>query len=403
MSAVRPAKWDTKTISLELRRLYRLGHDICSRNLRRSHSSLHAAAIHWFGSYRAAVEAAGIDYARVCHEPENHWSREAIIRELRRRKNQPLHQGEMEREMPALVLAAYRYFGNYRKAIEAAGFDYEHIRVRPQHVWNPRRIVTALRRARHNGNDLWHGALKRSEPSLLRAAQRYFGSYHRAAKAAGIEASALRPPPFRRWSGPCVVEELKRMHRERQPLNPTHLRKTRPYLFRVCGRRFGCYRKAVAAAGIEYTSVARILHPPMPAEQVISRLQVLFERGKDLRYGSMARCEPRLLEAARRRFGTYRDAVEAAGIAYPPLPPLRHWTEPLILRTLRDLNRAGVDLRFSFMKRCYLPLYEAARYFFGAYTNAVREAGIDYDDVVRRQLDLRRKAVRSPRSKVSSA
>ncbi len=86
-----------------------------------------------------------------------------------------------------------------------------------------------------------------------------------------------------------------------------------------------------------------------------------------------------------------RPAVEAAGIAYPPLKPIKHWTEPLIIKTLRELHRANVDLRFAKMKRNYLPLYEAARYYFGFYTNAVREAGIDYERVVQQQLKLRRK------------
>lgn len=379
-------KWDRQRIATELLRLRRAGHDICSRNLRRSHARLHSAAIHHFGSYRAAVESAGIDYGTVCHEPPHHWSREAIITELRRRGGQPLHQAAMERDAPALVMAAYRYFGTYRRAIEAAGMDYESVRARARRIWNTRRIVAELRRAGRDGNGLWQGAMKRSRPSLLRAAQRYFGSYRRAARAAGIEAAALRPPAYRRWSPPKVLEELQRMHRDREPLNPTYLRKERPYLFRVCAHRFGSYRKAVTAAGIEYDSVARTLAKPMPAEQVVVRLKALLGRGKDLRYGAMSHCEPRLLDAARRRFGTYRAAVEAAGIAYPPLPPLRHWTEPIVIKTLRDLNRADVDLRYQSMKRCYMPLYEAARYYFGSYTNAVRAAGIDYDTIVRRHL-----------------
>jgi hypothetical protein len=390
-------KWDRQRIAGELKRLHRDGQDICSRQLRESHPQLHSAAIHHFGSYRAAIEAAGIDYADVSHIPARHWSREAIIEELQRRRGQPLHQAAMERSDPALVMAAYRYFGSYRRAIEAAGMDYKAIRARARRIWNTRRIIAELRRAGRDGAGVWQGAIKRNRPSLLRAAQRYFGSYQRAARAAGFDAAALRPPPFRRWSPPNVIAELRRMHREREPLNPTYLRKEHPYLFRVCARRFGCYRKAVAAAGIEYDAVARTLGKPMPREQVIARLRSLSERGKDLRYNAVARSEPRLLDAARRRFGTYRDAVEAAGIPYPPLPPLRHWTEDLVLKTLRNLNRADVDLRYKHMKRCYVPLYEAARYYFGAFTNAIREAGIDYNEVVRRHLGRARDAKRSTR------
>jgi hypothetical protein len=392
--------WTRDRIATELKKLHRSGHDICSRNLRRSHSRLHSAARHWFGSYRDAVQAAGIDYSAISHEPANRWSKKAIIRQIRQRKGKPLHHAAMEREMPALVLAAYRYFGTYRKAIEAAGLDYASVRVRPKRIWNARRIVAQLRQAQRERSGLWRGAVKRSRPRLLRAAQRYFGSYRRAAKAAGFASTTLIPPPYRHWSPAMVLQELQRMHSKREPLNPTNLREHHPYLIRVCARRFGSYRKAITAAGIEYTSVARILAKPMPAAEVITRLQTLNEQGKDLRYGQMVRKEPRLLEAARRRFGSYRAAMEAADNAYPPLPPIRHRTESLVIKTLHDLNRAGADLRYAAMKRRYLPLYEAARHYFGFYTNAVREAGIDYDRVVKDQLRLRRRrsAKRNSRS-----
>src|SRR3954463_3090180 len=55
-------KWDETRISDQLRKLYRAKRDISSRTPRRTHSSLHAAAIHWFGSYRDAIKASKIDY-----------------------------------------------------------------------------------------------------------------------------------------------------------------------------------------------------------------------------------------------------------------------------------------------------------------------------------------------------
>ena len=383
-------RWDRRRIAIELSRRHRRGLDICSTGLRRTDTALHSAAVYWFGSYARAVKAAGLDYAAICHSHPNRWSKAEIIRQLRARKGKPLNQAAMEREMPALVMATYRYFGNYRKALRAAGFDYAAVRVRPRRIWNSRRVVGELKKVRKAKAGLWQNEIKRTRPDLLHAAQRYFGSYPRAAKAAGIDTAAVHSPTFRFWSPPNVIAELQRMHRRRERLNPTHLREHRSGLMRASTVQFGSYRKAVAAAGIAYESIARTIARRMPPAEVVARLKALFEGGKDIRYVAMERNEPRLLDAARGRFGSYRSAVEAAGIAYPPLKPIKHWTEPLILHTLHDLNRLGVDLRYSYMKRRYLPLYEAARYFFGFYTNAVREAGIDYDRVVQRQLKLRR-------------
>jgi molybdenum-dependent DNA-binding transcriptional regulator ModE len=294
-------RWDRDKIARELGQLHKSGSDLGSRSLRRTCPSLHSAAIHWFGSYSKAVEAAGIDYKKVSHQPANRWSEKEIIRQLKQRRGKPLHPAAMEREMPALVVAAYRYFGTYRKAVEAAGYDYESVRVRPQQIWNPRRIVRELKQVKKTESGLWQNEIRRKRPRLLQAARYHFGSYSRAARAAGFSSELLKPPPFRFWSERAVVAELQRMHRRRERLNPTHLRQHRHGLIQASARRFGSYRKAIAAAGIEYTSVAKIVSPRMDPTEVIARLATLHERGKDIRYVAMMKNEPRLLDAARRR------------------------------------------------------------------------------------------------------
>jgi hypothetical protein len=105
-----------------------------------------------------------------------------------------------------------------------------------------------------------------------------------------------------------------------------------------------------------------------------------------MRYNALHKTEARLLNAARRRFGNYEAALRAAGIAYPPIAPLRHWTEALVLKSLNSLHRADADLRYATVKKYRVPLFEAARYYFGSYPNAIRVARLDYDSIVRRAL-----------------
>jgi len=319
----RHTKWSEARIAEELRKLFKAKKDISSRTLRKTHSQLHAAAIHWFGSYRNAIKAAKIDYGKVSHRSENYWSRDAIIKELRQlhKRGVPLHHAAMERTHPHLVVVAYRYFGNYRKAISAAGIDYLKVRVRPPRTWNRARVARELRVMHRNRQGLWERQVRRVKPYLPRAAKQLFGSYPAAARAAGIKLSLLQPPEYRFWSPERVIEALKKLNAENKPLYPAKLLETQPYLFRVAGKRFGSYRKALEVAGIDY-----------------------------------------------------------------PVRPLRHWSESLVLKTIRELNAEGADLRYSPAKKNRLPLYEAARYYFGNYINAVRVAGIDYDAVVKKHL-----------------
>jgi hypothetical protein len=380
-------KWNQPLIRKRLRELSRSGEAINSRRIRRTHPDLFGATIHWFGSYRAGIEAAGLDYSRVRRQDPHRWSRQAIVRELRHLRGQGklLHHNAISQEMPELVTAAYRYFGTYRRAVEAAGIDYLKVRIRPQRTWNKRRIVSELKQLQREHKGLWARSVRLTHPYLPRVAKEQFGSYSAAARAAGIKPQAIKPPPYRKWSSERVADELKRLAgRDVKSLAPTRMRQTRSYLVRAAAKRFGSYRKAIESIGVDYSTVGRVLTRPMATYEVIARLQALRGRGKDLRYCAIERAEPRLLNAARRRFGSYEGAMKAAGIAYPPLPPLRHWTEKLVLNTLLNLHDKGEDLRYRAAKQHRLQLYEAARYYFGTYTNAVRVAEIRYDPMAAR-------------------
>jgi hypothetical protein len=320
-------RWDRGTIIQNLRHLFRQGRNISSRGLRRSHTSLHAAAIHWFGSYRQAIEAAKLPWAKVTRRSPNYWNRAAIVAQIRERyrHGQPIHHAAMDREQPHVVVAAYRYFGHYGPAVDAAGLKYkERVRVRPPRTWDRRRVCRELRELYERGVGLWERRVRQVRPYLPRVARQLFGSYAAAAKVAGIAPAALKPPAFRLWSPQNILTRLQQLEAAAVPLYTSKLIASNP----------GLYRAAV------------------------------------------------------RTYGSYRNALKAAGLSYPP-PMLRHWTERLVLKTLRDLHRSGTDLRYNSIKKRYLPLYEAARHYFGQYTNSVRVAGIDYDAMVRAQLKRR--------------
>jgi hypothetical protein len=328
----RGQKWDRDDIQTELRRLFKKKKDISSRRLRLTHSSLYGAAIHWFGSLRKAVESAGIDYDdRVSRRSKNHWSPQEVAQRLKdlRRRGEPIHHAVMDRDHAALMVASYRYFGGYGRAVSASGIDYfRKVRVRPQRTWNTRRVGAEIRQLKREGHGLWPGAVRRRKSYLLKAARQLIGSYKAAARAVGIKPSALCPPPFRKWSPDRVIEELQQMNEAGEDLHTMQLLVRRPSFYRTCCRRFGTYRKALSAAGI----------------------------------------------------------------AYPP-KAIRHWTEPVVLQSLRDLYRTGEDMRHRRVKRRHLPLYEACRHYFGTYVNAVRVAGINYDKMVERLLRKQRGAL----------
>ena len=380
-------RWNPPLILQTIRQLHKQKKPLWSREIRETNGALHSAAIHWFGSYRKAIAAAGIDYQTVQRVVPGRWNPQNVQRELRRlhRNKVSLNHAALERENPALVLAAYRYFGSYGSAINAAGLNYDRIRIRPMPSWDKKRVIQRIQELEKTKTGLWKRAVRRTDPYLDRAADRCFGSYKRAVRASGVSTDSLKPPPYRFWSPEQILDQLQSTyHKNPRLLKPCRLTGKKQRLLRACRRRFGSYRRALDAAGIAYGEV--VTPPPMTADEITTKLSNLFERGRDLRYSQLRETNRRLLDASRRVFGSYQKAIRAAGLDYPPAPPMRHWTAQLVLKTLKELHRKNVDLRYRHFRKARLPLFEAARHYFGTYLGAIKVAGIDYSEMVARQL-----------------
>jgi len=156
--------------------------------------------------------------------------------------------------------------------------------------------------------------------------------------------------------------------------------------------------------GAERTSLARqeTVHRldsrfSLDKSQVLSGLRALATDGA-VSFGTAWASDRRIPDAAKRLFGSLEAAAHAAGLSYARPQPqhnrrgIGHWTEELVVQTLRDLHRDGLDLRHRHMKERCLPLFFAAKHFFGSYVNAVRLAGIDYLEMSQAQLTKARDA-----------
>jgi hypothetical protein len=383
---MRSVRWTNAGIVEALGQRQRAGKPLHLRALRREHGALLAAAVHRFGAYQAAIEAAGLNYEKVRRQPRRRWDKSNIIAELRRLR----HRGErlnlraVEQSFPALAIAAQRAFGSYRAAIGAAGLEYGKVAVFERGSWPASRVLRELREFKQQGTGLWVRAIRRRRPYLLPQAVRHFGSYANAARIAGLKADDIRALRFRRWSVENIGAELRGLYKRDPGLLATaRMMRCNSGLWNAARHRFGSYRAALEAAGLDYRQVVRQMAPPMGCQDVIERLNRLHQRGADLRYSALERAEPRLLNAAQKRFGRYRKALEAAGVPVPPRAPLKYWSWPRVLQRIAELHARGVDLRFETAQKELQPLFFAGRYYYETWRNALHHAGVDYWRVVR--------------------
>jgi len=247
--------WDKDRIVTELARLHKNGTEISYNKLAKSHQSLVSAAAYHFGSYRKAIEKAGVDYAEVTRRPR--WTKQGIIKLIKgaRRKGEDLHWAAVTRRGDELELAAFaslqpRLFGRWDKALQSAGLDADDVAL--YRKWDRGSILFELRGLARDKEPLNSGALQISEPGLHAAAVRHFGGYESALRAAKLDPADYRQR--RRWTKAVVIEEMRSLFKGPKKLTMAELRADHSALYGAAVRLFGGISEALTAAKLKKPS-----------------------------------------------------------------------------------------------------------------------------------------------------
>jgi hypothetical protein len=236
--------WDKDQILSTLRKLHRDGKDLSYTQLARRHQPLVSAAAYHFGSYRDAVQKAGIDYAEVVRRPR--WTKQQIIRLIKqaRRNGEDLHWSAVTRRGDELGRAAFaslqkRLFGSWDRALHGAGLDADDIS--QYRKWDKESITFELRSRFREGEPLNSGAVQKEDPGLHAAAVRHFDSYDNALRASKVDPAKIRQR--QRWTREAVDKRLRAFARKHD-ISDAALRTTDPALYGAVLRLY----KSVAAA-----------------------------------------------------------------------------------------------------------------------------------------------------------
>lgn len=221
----------------------RPGQSLSAGVVRREEGGLLKAGLRVWGSWRAALRAAGAPPPRGTGRPPL-WTREAIIDRIRREARAPLRtwRTNLLRRTGGIYEAGVRVFGSWRRALLAAGID-------PSRgsKWTREGAARAIRqRWRETGSSaMW---IVKGEWGLTLACRRLFGGWRGAARAAGIP-----PPPHgcraRKWTRERILREMRREIRERPGDWRSHIQRRRMSIYKAARKLFGSWHEAVRRAG----------------------------------------------------------------------------------------------------------------------------------------------------------
>lgn len=193
-------------------------------------------------------------------DKERDEKRRKVILDIRRlyRKREPLYARYVICHYCYLFGRGCRCFGNWQRAIEAAGLDYSTIRKwRARRVFRTKKeVVSAImdrysQELRLNYKSLEKGE-NRDKP-LLKAAKRLLGknSWKKALRAAGFDPDTIYLKDKKR-TPESVIKEIKSLKRRGIRLNTAYIKKTRKDLYSSGCNYFGDWGPAVEAANINY-------------------------------------------------------------------------------------------------------------------------------------------------------
>ncbi len=245
----RNKSWSEQLVSEEIRTWHEAGKPLYSHYMRQNYQELLAAGIRYFGTWRAAVETAGIPYDSV--RKYRDWSKERIVETIQRLQAEGVDlsfRSMMLSKYAPMVYAAIRpnHFGSWKEALSGAGLAPEEIyRYRS---WDDESILTEIRRLKETGADLSSKKMDENANPLIATARRRFGNWGAAVERAGIDYSAVRRR--RRWTRELVVKEIQDLRAKGTDLRSGEIRHQHPALFAAAckPRFFGSWTKALQAS-----------------------------------------------------------------------------------------------------------------------------------------------------------
>lgn len=174
----------------------------------------------------------------------------------------------------------------------------------------------------------------------------------------------------------AVKRELRRLCREEYNLASRHNRVRNRLLYEAARRHFGTWRNALRSAGVDPRYAAA--HPRLTREQVLAALQQRRKRGLSLRRNEVYLQNRGLVRATKGVFGTWSNALAALNSQTGLTMPNTAADEEIqrVIAVLQQRQREGKSLARDAVNRDHRGLVTAVRRCFGSWRTALAAAGV---------------------------
>jgi hypothetical protein len=270
-----------------------------------------------------------------------------------------------------------KYFGSWDEALRRIGLDPEEVRLaKPTEHLTAKQLIARLKK-RHNDPPR-----AKENSALPNAARKYFGSWTAALHVAGVEPRAEKS----HWptaSKAAVVREIRRRKREGESLTVESVlsKKWGRALLDRTTKLFGSWTAARVAAGFDPAKNAPSPWAHANKAVILAEIRRRKRAGQSLATRKVERAQwgHPLINRAKKLFGSWGEAIRAAGLEPPPgmMSPWVKADKAAVAAELRRRARAHQTLLASQIERekWGAPLVKRARQLFPSWKEALSAAG----------------------------
>ena len=189
-----------------------------------------------------------------------------------------------------------------------------------------------------------------------------------------------------KWSHEIVIRAIKKLHVAGSRLDYGYIHKNHRTLSWAANKYIGTWKESIEAAGLDYSKIRLISEATQWShKRVIEEITTLSQSGQSLNSNHVQTKQRKLYVASLRYFGSWGEAVEAAGFDYSQerkRKPYRPQTKARVVADIKVRVATGKHIGGGVVSKEDRALYTAARQAFlgtKSWEKALRASGIDPD------------------------
>jgi len=237
-------------------------------------------------------------------------------------------------------------------------------------VWSPEYCLDRIREYARRGSPLNFTAMAKCDKNLAIKTLACHGSWDRALAKIGLDPLQVRKVRVQRsWSENAVLAELKSRRKNKLPLTTAALETGDTSLINACRRYFGSFHNALLAAGIQPTEVML-----RPSAYSVEHRKALVEEARRVaslrgsqRWEAVLRLHEDYENIVYACFGNWKRVAEVAGVPLTRILERRYMDQDSVLEGMAEWLKKGLPLRASVVFQQNRPLYSGVLRFFGTF------------------------------------